>query len=264
MKHRQRIKAILLGTPLEEPARWVYRRLRLSQILGYDRDLGYDKQQAESYDRETIAVIERVLHTNSNCIDVGCHRGDILREILRVAPIGTHYAFEPIPYLYRRLVKHFRNVRVCQLALSDRPGVTTFHHVLNRPDYSGIRQRKYPSNDEIIEQIEVRQDTLDNVIPENVPIHFMKVDVEGAELNVLRGAVRTIQDNKPVIVFEHGLGAADFYGAKPDEVFELLSKCCGLRVSLMERWLRDEKPLDRAEFIEQFEHNINYYFIAYP
>lgn len=264
MKYRQRIKAALLGTLLEEPARWVYRRLRLSQILGYDRDLGYDKQQAERYDRETIEVIERVLRPDSNCIDVGCHRGEILREILRVAPIGTHYAFEPIPYLYRRLVKHFRSVHVCQLALSDRPGVTTFHHIRNRPAYSGIRQRKYPSSDEIIEQINVRQDKLDNVIPKNAPIHFMKIDVEGAELNVLRGAVRTIRDNKPVLVFEHGLGAADYYRTGPEEVYDLLAEHCGLRVSLMERWLQDEEPLDREGFIEQFEHNLNYYFIAYP
>lgn len=264
MKHRQRIKAALLGTPLEEPARWVYRRLHLSQILGYDRNLGYDKRQAERYDRETIAVIERVLHSNSNGVDVGCHRGQILREILRVAPSGTHYAFEPIPYLYRRLMKRFRNIRVHQLALSDKPGVTMFHHVLNRPEYSGIRQREYPGNDEIIQQIEVKQDTLDNVTPEDIPIHFIKIDVEGAELKVLRGAARIIRDNKPVIVFEHGLGAADHYGAKPGEVYDLLAKHCGLRVSLMERWLQDEEPLDREGFIEQFEHNINYYFIAYP
>jgi hypothetical protein len=37
------------------------------------------------------------LPPNANCIDIGANRGDILREILTLAPDGEHLAFEPLP-----------------------------------------------------------------------------------------------------------------------------------------------------------------------
>lgn len=240
---------MLTGTPLEPFARWFHTRVR----PGKDA----------SYNRQTIAVIKRVLSANSNCVDIGCAQGSILREIFKFAPDGTHYAFEPIPELYQDLIIRFPAAHVYQLALSDRRGVTAFHHVISQPASSGLRQRRYPSNNEIVKQIEVRQDTLDNLVGEEVPIHLIKIDVEGAELDVLRGAVRTIRKNRPVVVFEHELGAADYYGAKPEEVYKILSDC-GLRVSLMKRWLRNEMPLDLEDFVRRFEHGTDVNFVAYP
>jgi hypothetical protein len=54
---------------------------------------------------------------------------------------------------------------------------------------------------------------------------MIKIDVEGAELLLIRGARETIAKNKPVIVFEHGLGGADSYGHTPEQVFDLLIDC---------------------------------------
>ena len=67
-------------------------------------------------------------------------------------------------------------------------------------------------------------------MPKDFPIHFMKIDVEGAELQVLRGAIQTILKYKPVIVFEHGLGAADHYGTKPEDIYDFLVSECGLSI----------------------------------
>jgi len=60
------------------------------------------------YDRLTKVIMRRVLSINSNCIDIGCHKGEILELILRYAPEGNHYAFEPIPYLFNQLEKNIR------------------------------------------------------------------------------------------------------------------------------------------------------------
>ena len=57
----------------------------------------------------------------------------------------------------------------------------------------------------------------------------MKIDVEGAELLVMRGAAETLGRHKPFVIFEHGIGGADLYGSKPGEVFDLLSDA-GLRI----------------------------------
>ena len=162
------------------------------------------------------------------------------------------------------LAESFRGVNVYDLALSDTPGEASFHQVISNPDYSGFRRREYPRQHETIELVQVKTELLDRVIPESLPVPFIKIDVEGAELQVLRGAVNTIGKNKPIIVFEHGLGAADYYGIAPEEVYDLLTAQCGLYVSLMDSWLKGNNPLRREEFADQFYRGTNYMFVAHP
>ncbi|MBM4092428.1 MAG: FkbM family methyltransferase, partial [Planctomycetes bacterium] len=151
-------------------------------------------------------------------------------------------------------------------ALSDKPGNTTFQHVVTNPGYSGFRQRRYDRPHEEIKEIQVKTERLDNLIPDTTPIHFIKVDVEGAELQVFQGATETIRKNHPYIVFEHGVGAADHYGTTPENVFDLLVGQCGLRMFLMADWLArgDADSLSREAFCEQFYSRENYYFLAGP
>lgn len=229
-----------------------------------DSDPGLAARNA-GYDAQALAVMARVLERDSNCVDVGCHRGTVLTDMLRLAPEGQHFAFEPIPELYRRLVREFGsrpNVEVSPLALSDSAGRVTFQHVVSNPAYSGLRVRRYDRPRERVQPIEVETDSMDRVLPTDTPIHLIKIDVEGAELQVLRGAVETIRRYQPVIVFEHGLGAADYYGTGPEDVHAVLVGECGLQLHLMERWLRGEPALERQEFADHFHQGRDYYFMA--
>ena len=65
------------------------------------------------------------LSADSNCIDVGSHRGDVLREMVRLAPLGTHVAYEPVPESCAQLVAAFPQVDVRQAAASNVDGETT-------------------------------------------------------------------------------------------------------------------------------------------
>lgn len=251
------LKRLLLGSPLEDAARQTYRLLT-------GRGLDAVALKNAAYDRQTVAVMRRCLKADSNCVDVGCHEGLVLREMLRLAPAGTHYAFEPIPGLYERLRVAFPEVKVFGVALSDTAGETVFHHVTSNPGYSGLRRRRYDRPEETVQEITVRAELLDEILPADQRVDLIKVDVEGAELQVLRGAVKTIRRNRPVIVFEHGLGAADCYGTIPEQVFDLLVGECGLRVSLMKDWLRGDGPLSREGFAAQLHGRLNYYFMAHP
>ena len=48
-------------------------------------------------------VMRDVLKADSNCVDIGCHLGDVLESMLRFAPNGVCFAFEPLPKLFEHL-----------------------------------------------------------------------------------------------------------------------------------------------------------------
>lgn len=218
----------------------------------------------QKYDQLTTKVIRTVCQPTSNCIDVGCHKGEVLQTILKAAPDGQHYCFEPIPEFYEQLTQNFpSNCHFYQIGLSNQTGTTSFNYVVSNPAYSGFEQREYARDNEEIVPIEVQTERLDNIIPNDVWIDFIKIDVEGAELEVLQGAEATIRRCQPVLVFEHGKGAADYYGTTPEEVFDFMT-ACGLKIMLLEEFFASKRPFTKAQFIEQFERHLNYYFIACP
>lgn len=220
--------------------------------------------QNQRYDKWTGQIIKKVCHSTSNCIDVGCHKGEVLEKILKAAPQGTHFGFEPLPHFYDNLQKHFpANCHFYKIALSNQKGETTFEHVVSNPSYSGLKKRRYDRPHEEVQTITVQTDLLDHIIPEDLKIDFIKIDVEGAELEVLKGSGDLIRRCHPVIVFEHGKGAAEFYATRPQHIYEFLQQECGMQISLLDRYLKGLPPLSKQEFIRQYEEEVNFYFVAY-
>ena len=217
------------------------------------------------YDRLTKEVIARALNKNSNTVDVGCHKGEILDLILKHAPAGNHFAFEPIPDFYNSLKsKYDGRCRIFPFALSDAAGETTFNYVKNAPAFSGIKKRKYDVDKPDVEELHVQVETLDQIIPTDVKIDFIKIDVEGGEFGVLKGGLNLLNRNKPVVVFECGLGASDFYGTKPEELFDFLAGECHYSIFSLQNWLVKNQPYTREQFGECFNKNSEYYFVASP
>jgi len=218
----------------------------------------------QKYDRQTVRVIKKTCNSRSNCIDVGCHKGEILDYIKAVAPEGKHYGFEPIPELFEKLKIKYQatNCTIYPLAISNKKEKVSFNYVISNPSYSGLKKRKYDRPHETDRQIDVETDTLDNIIPQHIKIDFIKIDVEGAEILVLEGAKRLIKKDHPVIVFEYGIGGSDLYEPNPEKIFNLLNTH-GLKISLIERWLKNIGPLNLSEFKEQYYKKLNFFFIAY-
>jgi FkbM family methyltransferase len=202
-------------------------------------------------------LLAYTLASDAHCIDVGAHSGDVLSEMVRLAPAGRHIAYEPLPEMARALAERFPSVDVRAAALSDSAGEASFVHVVSNPAYSGLREREYPGREQL-ERIRVRTERLDDSLPEGFAPAFIKVDVEGAELQVLRGARATIARHRPTIFFEHGRGAADRYGTRPADIHDVLVGDAGLRIF-------DEHgggPYSRAEFEALFDRPI-WNFVAH-
>lgn len=216
------------------------------------------------YDRLTWRVMKKVLNKSSNCIDIGCHKGELLEWMIKLSPHGKHYAFEPIPELNTFLNDKFgKLVTVSSIALSDEDGEDSFRIVKNAPAYSGFKERTYSVSRPEIQTIKVQKSKLDTLIPVEYKPNLIKIDVEGAEYQVLCGAITTLIKHKPYVLFEFGLGAADHYSTSPDQVFSLFDSC-NLQVSTLSGFLNNSPRLSLASFQEHFNTNSEYYFIAHP
>lgn len=194
-------------------------------------------------DQHLMMLLAWTLSTDSNCIDVGVSKGEMLEQFVRLAPAGRHFAFEPIPEAHALLVPRFPGVSVHQLALADEAGTTTFHHVRSAPAYSGLRKRDYPADFDV-QLIDVEVARLDDVLPADYVPHLIKIDVEGGELGVLRGGLRTLQEHRPCVVFEHGRGGREHYGTSADDIFDLLVDDVRLRLFDMD----GNGPYSRSDF----------------
>ena len=221
-----------------------------------------DLTQNLKYDRLTNKIISKVLSENSNTIDVGAHKGEIIDEILKTAKKGKVEAFEAIPSFALALRAKFSEdtrVVINETALSDSVGTTTFNYVKNAPAYSGMKQRTYAVENPDIEELTVQMTRLDDYGFENIDL--IKIDVEGAEMHVLNGAKETIRKSKPVVLFEFGIGGSDHYGTTSDDIFNYF-QTLDMGIYTLDGFLKNDNALSRAQLYSAYHDRTDYYFVA--
>ena len=215
----------------------------------------------QRYDKQTKRIMQIVLEDESTFIDVGSHKGEVLELALKISKKGKHFAFEPIPYLFHKLNdKYGSKCEVLNFGLSDQKKQSSFQHVTTNPAYSGIKKRTYPKEEQV-ETIQIQLDTLDNQLKQHDRVDMIKIDVEGAELEVLRGAKKIIEKFHPIIVFEHGLGASDHYNTSPEDILSFFDDH-QYQLFTLKGFIADEPALFRKEFIDFYLTNKEYYFLA--
>jgi FkbM family methyltransferase len=191
-------------------------------------------------------LLPKILTPSSSCIDIGSHNGMYLKYFQNLSPLGSHVAFEPLPAYFSILKKTFPGIDVYNVALSDFEGTAKFYNPIGAEAMSGLRKQHYP-NAVNISEFDVPVKRLDQFIHSNRKISFIKIDVEGAELNVLMGSVEVIRRDKPVILFEFAQLHAQEYGTTPKEMFDFFSEM-GYSIYRLDRELK----YDRGNFDEIF------------
>jgi FkbM family methyltransferase len=203
--------------------------LRASRRLGVEsslrwaqRTLASPMQRRDLKDIEHMRLLMRLsLAHDANCIDIGANVGDVLREILAAAPAGRHVAYEPLPDLAAGLARSFPAVDVRNAAVADVPGEATFYRVRSAPTRSSLAVGELDRQD--LEPLQVRVDALDDALERDYAPALIKIDVEGAEREVLAGARRILAEHRPTVVFEHGSSAGGFGGEPTRDIHSLLS-----------------------------------------
>jgi FkbM family methyltransferase len=207
-------------------------------------------------------VIKNFITKDSVIFDIGANIGDWSAQVLQTYPDfqGTLYVFEPMSDLCQ-LNQRFANnekVKIYGQGMFSCPCNMLLHVPANLSCLSSIYSRecfsRLPSH---VDTKQVKMNSVDNFMQEAKDtinkIDFLKIDTEGAELDVLKGAKQTLKQQKiQTVQFEYG-------GTYPDakttleQVFSFLTDC-GYRILHITEKGTIEMPKWRPEY-ENYQYS---------
>ncbi len=250
---KEYLKHLLIRTPFQRPAQ------NIQFMIDYRR--GRKHPELDEIYREPLRikqVMQRVIGNSSNCIDIGCYLGSVLSEIIRLSPHGSHIAFEPIPEKARWLKQKFPEVDIREIALSDTSGQVPFYVNTLCSGFSGLHPHHIKDN-ENCQKIIVKSEKLDHILMPDYSVDFIKLDVEGGELAVLRGAVNTLSRYHPILLFECSRSGLSSFGFTAQQIFEFLTQEQSYAIFLLKDFIQDQKKLN----FDQFHRALHYPFQAF-
>lgn len=225
--------------------------------------MGWDIRSGQ-WNEPEIELIQYVVKPGDTALDIGANFGIYSYYLSRaVAPNGHVYAFEPIPATcnsFRMIAKvlRFRNVELFEKAVGDKPGVVNFtvplqengaiipgivHQSGRRNDRDGKeRHARFERHREVPCEVVV----IDDFLPNLERVSFIKCDVEGADFYALRGARKTIERWKPLVVTEINPWFLEGFGVDLKEFVEFF-QALGYRLYRLVEGRLVLTPIEKVE-----------------
>ena len=210
---------ILDYTTQEEKYKWVYNLLAdeksqdiFTKVINfkissnYDYMQGFTNNHAEQYfDKELIPQIKDVVF-----VDGGGYVGDTVSEVIKNFPdYKKIYSIEPIAEnlrIAKRDLANYKNIEFIECGLSHKKQTLFFNEEKSFSSMFGHGTQS------------VEVDALDNLISEK--IDYIKLDIEGAEQDAIKGARKLIKRDKPILAICIYHKAEDWYKI-PQQVLEI-------------------------------------------
>ena len=145
-----------------------------------------------------------LINKNSTVLDIGANIGQVALQCAQRANAGQVHAFEPFPKTFKKLEKHltlnaFDNLSIHNIGLGNAAGELFFQtNFIGNPGMNRI------TNNEKLASTKISIVRLDNFMVDNniQQVDLIKIDVEGFEFEVLKGAQETIQKYHPKLFIE--------------------------------------------------------------
>ena len=175
---------------------------------GHIQNIPLTSLQADKQIEPELLLLENFIKKGDCCFDIGANAGQYTFMLEKHAGSENIFSFEPIPENYASLNSIFKHCNVYSLAISDKNGKNNFKiPIINKTlfDTRGKLDLDFLEENETSSKIiEVETITIDSFVKlKNIKkISFIKIDVEGHELNVLKGGVNSIKKFKPVLLIE--------------------------------------------------------------
>lgn len=183
------------------------------------------KVGAPDYERILEQGYRKLIKKGDTVIDVGAHEGRHLTVFQKLVGDGKLFAFEPLPKQFMELKKTFRapNISLYNFALSDTPGKSTFYELPDYPEESGLRLR-LDTKEVRHTKIDVEVHCMDEYEEDLKGLNYIKIDAEGAEVSILKGAEKLLRRYRPFVSTEYGRPAYSVYGLNAHSLYEFCEK----------------------------------------
>lgn len=205
------------------------------------RDRVHRQMWFASYEPHVTQVLDAVLRPGDTFLDVGAHIG--YHSVFAAGIVGSEgrvFAFEPDPRLHAQITKNlssFVNARALPYAVADRETETVFERSWDSRE-SGWGALTSVRDFRKGEHITVQAVPLDGWCERTgvSTIRAMKIDAEGSEGAVLRGAQKVLQSIRPILCMEFNEALLNQAGESGRALINILSECkyCIYEISLRE------------------------------
>lgn len=173
-------------------------------IYSVSSDDNYLDAMGVVFEPHMVQLFRALIGPGDVVADIGANIG--LTAILFSTLASKVYAFEPSPSTYRILADNLArsgvgNVEEINLGLGQKEESLTITFAKNNRSGGYVSDKIRPETGHVTEEIQI--DTLDHYFADKEsPPHFLKIDVEGFEQNVIKGGGEFLQKNKPTVVME--------------------------------------------------------------
>ena len=214
------------------------------------------------YEPQEFAVLAALAKNSKVIFDVGANIGWYAVQLARIAGADTKvFCFEPVPSTQEKLIRNVKlndlegQIRIFDFGLSDKIGTVEFFLPEKSGSAAASARNLHP--DEPVARLAVRLDVLDELVAREqiARIDLIKCDVEGAELDVLRGARETIERDRPVIFLEMLRKWSRHFDYHPNDIIQLL------RQSDYRCWAVGEGSIREVDAVTEETPETNYVFL---
>lgn len=183
-------------------------------LKGYRMKIDWRRHRSFIYgtwEPHVVSAVSGMVSKGDTAIDIGAHIGFYTLLLSKlVGRDGKVIAFEPLPGNFKILEENIRlnqlhsRVRAIDRAVLDR-SIDGMELMVSIDESSSLISSLWASLffKESGETVVVKTVSLDDLMSElDLPVHFIKMDAEGAEELILRGALKTIERYHPAMVIE--------------------------------------------------------------
>jgi FkbM family methyltransferase len=175
-------------------------------VMSGDGD--YLHEMGDEFEPDTVTLLGQLCGQDARVLDVGANIGMTALAFSQISPLGQIVAVEPVSKTFQYLRQNIQraavpNVRIFNFALGSSEGSVLMQgHPSNFACSFIADNYTIPAGDHFSQRVPIKR--LDDIFPDLSldRLDFMKVDVEGFELEVLAGAREILKRYQPIVFLE--------------------------------------------------------------